>query len=488
MGALPYVLRDLPDVPIYGTKLTLGLMRTKLREHKLADKVNATEITPGTPFKVGPFACDSYYVCHSIPDAVGLTIETRYGNDRPLRRLEVRPHAGGRQADGLRAAVRDRREGRAPAALGLDARRGSRGTRSPSVTSAIFSTRSCRALQDGSSPRRSPRTSRASSRSWTWPRRGGETDGDHRALDGRTTRGHRARGRLPHVPGGRAHPAQGDRQAPGPRALHHHHRQPGRAHERAVTHGARRSPSRRGEGRRHRGHVGHADPGQRGAREPPPSTTSSSSAPRSSTTRACARTFRVTRGQEELKLLLNISAAEVLHPGARRVPDARAPRAHRDRPGRGRRGNVFVITNGRLARDRRPRRAPWGQKVASGVVYVDGLGVGDASQSVMRDRWSIGSDGIFLVVLTIERQTGKVLSGPDIVTKGFPSPKRTRRTSFRAAPKQRISSMDWVRRRPASTSAEVATLRRLDSTTSVTAYLYERTKRRPMVLPVVVEV
>ena len=79
MGALPYVLRDLPDVPIFGTKLTLGLMRTKLREHKLADKVNATEITPGTPFKVGPFACDSYYVCHSIPDAVGLTIETRYG-------------------------------------------------------------------------------------------------------------------------------------------------------------------------------------------------------------------------------------------------------------------------------------------------------------------------------------------------------------------------------------------------------------------------
>ncbi|MGH2491174.1 MAG: ribonuclease J, partial [Candidatus Limnocylindria bacterium] len=79
MGALPYVLRDLPDVAVYGTKLTLGLMRTKLREHKLADKVNAIEIAPGTPFKVGPFECDSYYVCHSIPDAVGLTIETRYG-------------------------------------------------------------------------------------------------------------------------------------------------------------------------------------------------------------------------------------------------------------------------------------------------------------------------------------------------------------------------------------------------------------------------
>src|SRR6266851_2367698 len=79
MGALPYVLRDFLHVPVYGTKLTLGLMRTKLREHRLDQKVDAREITPGTPFQVGPFQCDSYAVCHSIPDAVGLTIETAYG-------------------------------------------------------------------------------------------------------------------------------------------------------------------------------------------------------------------------------------------------------------------------------------------------------------------------------------------------------------------------------------------------------------------------
>ncbi|MEK7864117.1 MAG: ribonuclease J, partial [Chloroflexota bacterium] len=79
IGALPYVLREFLHVPVYGTKLTLGLMRTKLREHKLAEKVDAREIAPGTVFQVGPFTCDSYAVCHSIPDAVGLTIETRYG-------------------------------------------------------------------------------------------------------------------------------------------------------------------------------------------------------------------------------------------------------------------------------------------------------------------------------------------------------------------------------------------------------------------------
>ncbi len=79
VGALPYVLRELRDVPVYGTKLTLGLLRTKLKEHKLADKADLREIKPGSPFQVGIAACDSYSVCHSIPDAVGFTIDTPYG-------------------------------------------------------------------------------------------------------------------------------------------------------------------------------------------------------------------------------------------------------------------------------------------------------------------------------------------------------------------------------------------------------------------------
>src|SRR3982074_2026705 len=79
IGALPYVLRDFPNVPIHGTKLSLGLIKTKLREHKLADKAGLKEIEPGTPFSIGAFRCDSYYVCHSIPDAVGVTIDTAQG-------------------------------------------------------------------------------------------------------------------------------------------------------------------------------------------------------------------------------------------------------------------------------------------------------------------------------------------------------------------------------------------------------------------------
>src|SRR5258708_11255303 len=53
IGALPYVLRDFPSVPIHGPKLTLGLIKTNRREHKLADPPGFREAYPGTPFPVG---------------------------------------------------------------------------------------------------------------------------------------------------------------------------------------------------------------------------------------------------------------------------------------------------------------------------------------------------------------------------------------------------------------------------------------------------
>jgi ribonuclease J len=186
--------------------------------------------------------------------------------------------------------------------------------------------------------------------------------------------------------------------------------------------------------------------------------------------------------QEELKLLLNILRPKYFIPvhGEYRML-VRHARIAIDLGVAA--GNAFVITNGdSLEIDDRGARL--GQKVASGVVYVDGLGVGDVSQSVMRDRWSIGSDGIFLVVLTIERQTGTVLSGPDIVTKGFVPEEDAADIIERT--KQRI--LDGLgEAQHGEHLAEVATLR--DSIhDSVTAYLYERTKRRPMVLPVIMQV
>lgn len=78
VGALPYLLKDI-DVPVYGTKLTLALINAKLGEHGLQGKASLKEITPGKELKLGPFRVEFLEVAHSIPDGVGLGIHTPAG-------------------------------------------------------------------------------------------------------------------------------------------------------------------------------------------------------------------------------------------------------------------------------------------------------------------------------------------------------------------------------------------------------------------------
>jgi ribonuclease J len=78
IGALPFLLRDL-NGPVYGTGLTLALLREKLREFQLEDRVVLHSILPGQTVSIGPFAIEFLSVCHSIPDGVALAIRTPVG-------------------------------------------------------------------------------------------------------------------------------------------------------------------------------------------------------------------------------------------------------------------------------------------------------------------------------------------------------------------------------------------------------------------------
>ncbi len=78
IGALPYVLREL-NVPIYGTKLTLGLVKYKLEEHGLADVVHLQTVSPGQSIELGAFKVEFIRATHSIADAVSLAIFTPVG-------------------------------------------------------------------------------------------------------------------------------------------------------------------------------------------------------------------------------------------------------------------------------------------------------------------------------------------------------------------------------------------------------------------------
>jgi len=479
IGALPYVLREFVDVPIYGTKLTLGLMRTKLREHKLADKVNARLIVEGTPFRIGRFEVDSYAVCHSIPDAVGLTIETDHGTvvhsgDWKFDHTPV----DGRQTDFARLA--------AIAAKGVlllmsDSTRAEVPgyTQSERHVAEMFDTIMSRA------PGRVITTTFASNISRirqiveiaaAWGRK--------TAIVGRSmenyTKTARELGYLEYPEGAIVSP-------------HEIGKLPD--HELCIiTTGSQGEPtsalSRMALGDHRHVAVKEGD------------TVVMSATPIPGNEELVSRTvdnlFKLGAeviydpqsrphvsghaSQEELKLLLNILRPKYFLPihGEYRmlVRHARLAMDLGVEP-----KNAFVLTNGDVL-EIGANGAKVGEKVQSGVVYVDGLGVGDISQSVMRDRWSIGSDGIFLVVVTIEQRTGAVVAGPDIVTKGF-VPEHDAPQLVEEA-KQKI--LDGLAE--AQTGEHLAEPAALKDAihNSVANFLYERTKRRPMVLPVIMQV
>ncbi len=77
IGAVPFLLREKPDVPLVGSRLTLALVEGKLREHRI--DAHTLEVREGQQERLGPFACEFFAVNHSIPDALGLAIRTAAG-------------------------------------------------------------------------------------------------------------------------------------------------------------------------------------------------------------------------------------------------------------------------------------------------------------------------------------------------------------------------------------------------------------------------
>lgn len=78
VGALPFLLREI-NVPVYATRLTLGMVRSKLEEHGLASVADLREIDDDRPEQIGPFHCEFISVAHSIPDGVGVAVTTPVG-------------------------------------------------------------------------------------------------------------------------------------------------------------------------------------------------------------------------------------------------------------------------------------------------------------------------------------------------------------------------------------------------------------------------
>ena len=121
--------------------------------------------------------------------------------------------------------------------------------------------------------------------------------------------------------------------------------------------------------------------------------------------------------------------------------------------------------------------------VTSGQVFVDGLGVGDVGNIVLRDRKHLSKDGILTVVVTIEKGSGNVVAGPDIISRGFVYVRESEDLMDEA----REIVKEALRYCEEEHLTEWSTIKG-NIKDSLRDFLYERTKRKPMILPIIIEV
>jgi ribonuclease J len=477
-GALPYLLKELgPQVPVLGTKLTLGLIKGKLEEHKLK-KVKLREIKAGSHVSLGPFGFDFFAVNHSIPDAVGVFIRTPAANvvhtgDFKLDQTPI----DGRQTDysaltkfakvGVDLLMSDSTNAETPGITNSEAslrdelheiiRMAQQRVIVASFSSHIHRVQQvCDAAVDAG--RKVVVTGRSMLTNTAIARELGYLEiADENIIDAYDAHGLPPEQIVVMCTGSQGEPlsalarmANGDHKT-----VHIEHGDtviiaatPVPGNEKAVSRVMNRL-AKAGAILKHKGnakvHVsGHA-------------------------------------ASEELKLMLNLTQPTFFMPihGETRHLVAHARLASSigmyDE-------DVFVLDNGdclELGTD----GARVVERVEHGVVYVDGLGVGDVGQVVLRDRQLLAQDGIATIVITIDGQTGKPVGEPELVTRGI---------VFGAGGDQLLTE---ARARIAKTLAKTAKEGATDQAViknavreSLSQLLWERMRRRPMIIPIVMEV
>lgn len=144
--------------------------------------------------------------------------------------------------------------------------------------------------------------------------------------------------------------------------------------------------------------------------------------------------------------------------------------------------NIFIMNNGEVL-ELDKRKAEIVDEVTSGNVLVDGLGVGDVGNIVLRDRKHLSEDGLIIVVLTLSKEDGSTIAGPDIISRGFVYVREADDLMEEAKKKVVLAIEDCQRRNIKDWSSIKNAIR-----DSLKKYIYQSMKRNPMILPVIMEV
>ena len=144
--------------------------------------------------------------------------------------------------------------------------------------------------------------------------------------------------------------------------------------------------------------------------------------------------------------------------------------------------NIFILKNGDIVESSSGVVRQSG-KVTAGQILVDGLGIGDIGNVVLRDRRQLSADGILITVITLSQADGRLLNEPDTISRGFIYVRNSE------------TLMDEINQLVTSTLQKMSepdlgqwNIIKQTIKETLSRFLYEKTKRRPMILPIIIEV
>ena len=144
--------------------------------------------------------------------------------------------------------------------------------------------------------------------------------------------------------------------------------------------------------------------------------------------------------------------------------------------------NVMLLKNGRVL-ELNENEAKFTGSVTVGKVFVDGLGVGDVGNIVLRDRQHLSQDGLIIVVITMDSSTGEIIAGPDVISRGFVYVKESENLMEEVKKVLR----DEIYKLEQNDIRDWATIK-AKLKDSLRDYIFVKTKRNPMILPIIMEV
>ena len=478
-GALPYVLPKIPGTPIYATRLTTGLVQVKLREHKLTDATQLRPVEPGREFSVGTFTVTAFRVNHSIPDGVGYFIRTPAGTVVHTGdfKFDMTPPDGRRADLGLLAefgndgvdfllsdSTRAEREGytlsEATVGVSLDQLIGEAGGR---VIVATFASNIGRVQQviDAAAAhgRKVVTIGRSMEQNSAIAVELGVLDPRDGTLVKKEQLQRLPREQLVVMTTG----SQGEPMSGLTRMSNRDHRnitiEPGDTVivSASPIPGNEEAVAKTIDNLFKEGAMVHYEP-----------------------LKHCHVSGHGSR--EELKLMLGLVQPRHFIPvhGEYRMlvqHGLLAEGAGVDID------KIFVLENGQVV-EFDGQRARMAGSVASGAVLVDGIAAVDGLDGViLRDRRMLASDGVVMVALTVDAATGRAVSGPDLVSRGFLSDPDD---PIMAAARDHLAGA--LRQPPADDHNAEAGYLKTKIRDTLSRYFFQQTKRRPMILPIVLEV